>query len=155
MTIPIEFTILGNPSSVNSTTLKKNTWKTLVQAAAKGALTIMYPGVIPYAGMVTVKVFYFPINQQYIDVDNGLKHTIDGMAKNIFENDKTVTRIIAERFPLIPGSRLVVPIGLGSHISGALSNAHRVKPASGVTVQKTHVTAVKVEAYADNKGKFW
>lgn len=156
MTIPIEFTILGNPSSVNSTSIKKNTWKLLVEGASLDALSSTYPGGAKYADTVAVKVFYFPVNNQYIDVDNGLKHTIDGLAEHILVNDRTVTRIITERFPLIPGASLIVPIGLGSHIAGALSKAHTATPSSaGVTVQKTHVTAVKVESYFDNKGIFW
>jgi Holliday junction resolvase RusA-like endonuclease len=157
MTIPIEFTVLGNPSSVNSTSKKKNTWKRLVEDASRGALSSGYPGGLKYPDSVAVKVFYFPVNKQYIDVDNGLKHTIDGLAEHILENDRTVIRIITERFPLIPGANLVVPIGLGSYITGALLKAHTATPSSaGVTVQKkTHVTAVKVEAYFNNKGMFW
>lgn len=42
MTIPIEFTVLGNPSSVNSTSNKKNIWKALVENVARGAVAIKY-----------------------------------------------------------------------------------------------------------------
>jgi len=156
MTIPIEFTVLGNPSSVNSTSNKKNTWKALVENVARGAVAIKYPGIIPYEGAVTVKVFYFPISQQYIDVDNGLKHTIDGFAPHILKNDKTVARIITERFAPIPSASLVVPIGFASEIAGALmiANGAGLTP-SGSALPKQHATAVKVEAYADNNGSFW
>ncbi|VVP13900.1 hypothetical protein PS850_03511 [Pseudomonas fluorescens] len=78
---------------------------------------IKYPGIIRYEGAVTVKVFYFPISKQYIDVDNGLKHTIDGFAPHIRKNDKTLARIITERFAPIPSASLVVPIGLASEIA--------------------------------------
>ena len=156
MTIPIEFTVLGNPSSVNSTSSKKKAWKALVEGAAKGAVAFKYPGGLPYEGAVTVKVFYFPINQQYIDVDNGLKHTIDGFASSIIKNDKTVARIITERFTPVPKASLVVPIGFASEIAGALMTANGAgRSATGAPVRKQHATAVKVEPYADNNGKFW
>ncbi|WP_122669892.1 RusA family crossover junction endodeoxyribonuclease [Pseudomonas viridiflava] len=156
MTIPIEFTVLGNPSSVNSTSGKKAAWKTLVEAAAKGAVALHYPGKAKSTAALTVKVFYFPINQQYIDVDNGLKHTIDGLATAIFENDKAVTRIITERFPPVPKASLLVPIGFAREISSALMIANGAgNSATGAPLPKQHATAVKVEPYVDSNGKFW
>lgn len=156
MTIPIEFTVLGNPSSVNSTSGKKTAWKMLVEAAAEGAVALHYPGAAKSTAALTVKVFYFPINQQYIDIDNGLKHTIDGLATSIFTNDKAVARIITERFPPVPKASLLVPIGFANEISNALMIANGAgHSATGAPIPQQHATAVKVEPYTDNNGKFW
>lgn len=154
MTIPIEFTVVGSPSSVNSTSDKKNIWQGLVKSVASGVVAAKYPGVSCYAGEVTVKIFYFPISQQYIDIDNGLKHTIDCLAPCIIQNDKTVTRIITERFPPVLKKSLVVPVTFAPQIAAALSIANG-RTATGGFVQKQHATAVKVEVYNDNGGVFW
>jgi hypothetical protein len=85
-----------------------------------------------------------------------LKHTIDGFTAPILENDKNVARIITERFPPIPGASLLVPIGFGAEIAGALMVANGAgRSSTGSPLPKQHATAVKIEAYADNDGKFW
>jgi hypothetical protein len=89
----------------------------------------------------------------YVDVDNGLKHTIDGFNPPLLKNDKTVMRVIAERFlPPKAGASLIVPVG----IVPVLLNAMQV--ASGALapgIRADHVTAVKVEAHAPNAGGLW
>lgn len=159
MTIPIEFCITGRPSSVNSTTNKKNIWKNTVNVAANAHLVATFaPQPVPaaHAGDVTAKIFFFPPTQQYLDVDNGLKHTIDGISPPILANDRTIIRLVAERFAPIPGASLIVPIGFAPVLSQALAIASgQASVAAGSPYDPQHAVAVKVESYVDNNGALW
>ncbi|MGN3966812.1 hypothetical protein ACS0ZG_31925 [Burkholderia gladioli] len=159
MTIPIEFLVKGKPSSVNSTSVKKHAWKAKVTAAANAQLAANFGGgPIPaaHAGDVTVKVFFFPHTQQYLDVDNGLKHTIDAFSPPVIANDKTVTRLVAERFAPIPGASLTVPVGIAATLVTALMTASgQASVAAGGAFNPEFSTAVKVESYIFDNGAHW
>lgn len=155
MTVPVEFLVYGRPSSVNSTSLKKNDWKSKVNKAAKVALAAAHGQSAippPHGGEVTVKIFFFPHTRQYLDVDNGLKHTIDGFSPPVLKNDRTVVRIITERFVPSPGASLIVPVGIAPIIQDALMAASGHSPGGGGA---QFSTAVKIEPFADNKGALW
>lgn len=153
MTVPIEFHVIGRPSSVNATSGKKKAWKAAVRAAASTALGPTPPP--PHAGEVTVKFFFFPSTRQYTDVDNGIKHTLDAISPPILANDKTVLRVIAERFVPEPGSSLIVPVGMAPTLAAALMIA------SGQTAFKSGVgtpayaTAIKVIDHDGKKAELW
>ena len=155
MTVPIEFVAMGRPSSVNATSAKKWVWKKIVQDAADAELVRVHapnptPG--PCTHDVTVKVFYFPKNRQYIDIDNGLKHTIDAIApKPVLHNDKLVQRLVVERFALAAGASMKVSI----LAAPTLAKAVRIATGQAMGNAPVHVTAVKVEAYAANGGALW
>lgn len=149
MTIPIEFQVAGRPSSVNASAEKKRIWKAAVTAAAHAALGPLPAP--PHNGEVTVKFFFFPATQQYTDVDNGIKHTLDAISPPILANDKTVLRVVAERFAPIPGASLIVPVGMGPTLARALMTASG--QATGGTGQ--YATAIKVEAHAGKNGAMW
>jgi len=152
MTIPLEFLVYGRPSSVNATSTKKSAWKAAVKAAATTALGHMPP--TPHKGEVTVKFFFFPTSQQYTDVDNGIKHTLDAISPPVLANDKTVQRVIAERFVPEPGSSLVVPVGMAPTLAMALMSASGQSAFfSGGLPQYT--TAIKVIDYTDKNGEHW
>lgn len=143
---PIEFAVIGRPASVNAGTQNKNNWKAIVANAAKNAISSTY---IKNGGEVEVKIFFYPENNQYIDIDNGLKYTIDGFAELLIVNDRNVTRIISERFPCNPGASVVVPINAAVSVLNAL----RIQIAN--PKNKEHVTAVKLEDYICNNGGHW
>ena len=115
MTLPVEFVVAGKPASVNGPK-KRDAWKTRVSAAAKLALG-GWTGPM-HSVEVTVKVFYFPVSGQYIDIDNGLKYTIDALCPPaavskwgpagpaLLHNDRAVTRVITERFPTASATSL-------------------------------------------------
>jgi Holliday junction resolvase RusA-like endonuclease len=152
MTIPIEFLVYGRPSSVNATSAKKWAWKAAVNDAAVKVLGKSPPP--PHVGEVTVKFFFFPPSRQYTDVDNGIKHTLDAISPPVLANDRTVMRVIAERFIPEPGSSLVVPVGMASTLASALMSA------SGQTASlrgglPQYATAIKVVEYADKNGEHW
>ncbi|MGN9435040.1 MULTISPECIES: RusA family crossover junction endodeoxyribonuclease [Pseudomonas] len=156
MTIPINFKVLGSPSSVNGTALKKNAWKVLVSAAAGAAVSSKFPGAAGCPRAVTVKVFFFPINNQYIDVDNGLKHTIDALSPSVILNDKAVFRIITERFLPLPKNALLVSVAHAAEIAEAMMIANgTARSAKGKLVPKQHVTTIKVEDYLNTNGSYW
>jgi hypothetical protein len=149
VTIPIEFHVNGRPSSVNASTAKKNIWKAAVKAAAQAALgPVPNP---PHDGEVTVKFFFFPATQQYTDVDNGIKHTLDAISPPILANDRTVLRVIAERFAPTPGSSLIVPVGMVPALANALMTASG--QATGGIGQ--FATAIKIEAHTGKNGALW
>lgn len=152
MTVPIEFVATGRPSSVNATTEKKRNWKRRVNRVARIELARQFGTSSPaYSSDVTVKVFYFPTNRQYVDVDNGLKHTIDAISPPILQNDKTVQRLVVERFLPVPGSSLVAPISYAATLVNAFNLANGLsRPGRAV-----HATAVKVESYVANGGSLW
>lgn len=153
MPVPIEFVVTGKPSSVNSTSAKKVAWKTNVRDEAVAALLLKYPmppAPIPYAGNLTAKFFFFPHNNQYLDVDNGIKHTLDAMAPPIIANDRSVQRLIAERISAVPGVSLVIPAALAPTLLAAFNIASGT--GGGPKVQ---ATAIKIEPYINNNGAMW
>lgn len=153
MPVPIEFLVKGKPSSVNSTSAKKIAWKLNVRTEANAALLAKYPMAPapgPYGGDLTAKFFFFPHNNQYLDVDNGIKHTLDAMSPPIIANDRSVQRLIAERISAVPGASVVVPAALAPTLLAAFNVA------SGTGGNpKVQATAVKVEPYMNNNGAMW
>lgn len=165
MTIPIEFIVLGRPASVNGPSEKKRRWKTRVNRVARIALLkSVRPAPAPAATLVnvTVKVFFFPPDKQYCDVDNGLKHTIDAIAPStrhhakfvlppyVIADDKVVQRIVVERFPPAAGARLVTSIGTAATLLQAIYLGNGGRYAR----KRMYATAVKVESY-NNGGALW
>lgn len=162
MCLPLEFTVVGKPYSANrSTSQKKKNWQNNVMDTCQNAINqknkpLNNPN--PYTGEVTVKVFYFPKNNSYCDVDNGLKHLIDGFSEpkpnskiaaplpppppKLLKDDRNIMRIITERFIRKPGSTLTLPKNMASIAANAI-------------VATDHCTAVKVEAYVANSGGAW
>jgi hypothetical protein len=132
---------------VNSPSGRKQQWKADVSTAAAAVLAATVPpwtwppGPL-YAGDVVAKVWYFPPTAQYIDVDNGLKYTIDGLCPPLWD-DKTVMRVIAERVVApVANAALLAPIGLAATLLNAMQAA-----VGGPGVAGVHATAVKVEAH--------
>ena len=161
MTLPVEFVVAGKPASVNGPK-KRDAWKTRVSAAAKLALG-GWTGPM-HSVEVTVKVFYFPVSGQYIDIDNGLKYTIDALCPPaavskwlpagpaLLHNDRAVTRVITERFPTASATSLVAPAGLAATLLKAWLIA---RPAGPGGAAPEHATAVKVKGYTPPAGGFW
>lgn len=152
MPVPIEFVVTGKPSSVNSTSVKKKTWKANVNTQANNALSLKFPAPPvppPYAGDMTVKLFFFPHTNQYLDVDNGIKHTLDAMSPPIIKNDRSVKRLVAERVSSVPGTSVIVPAALASTLLQA-SNI-----AMGLGAPRNQATAIKIEAYVNDNGAMW
>ncbi|MBO0637843.1 RusA family crossover junction endodeoxyribonuclease [Pantoea agglomerans] len=139
----IEFHLTGKPASVNGSTERKNSWKDQVYRT----VTAMYSNG-KVGEKLTLKVFYFPHNQQYCDVDNGLKYTIDGMAPVLMTNDRNVTRIIAERFPKSPGASLVVSLSIAPYIANLIAMRE-------TNNTPDYITLVKLEEYECNGGNLW
>lgn len=154
MTVPIEFLATGRPSSVNGTTAKKNVWKQIVNSVAHAELLRTHsPNAVPaaYAAEVTVKVFYFPTNRQHVDVDNGLKHTIDAISPPILKNDKLVQRLITERILPVAGTSVKAPIA----VAPMLARGFDIANGRLHGVKAVHTTAVRVEMYVANGGALW
>jgi len=147
MLVPlVEFAVIGRPASVNAgdkNAARKRIWKQLVYTEASN----QYSGP-PVSYKTTLKVFYFPHNNQYTDVDNGLKYTLDGIKNLVIDDDKQVTRIIAERFLREPGASLVVPLNIAAPVANVL-HAMESKP------KKDYVTLIKLEKYECNGGSLW
>jgi hypothetical protein len=169
MPLPIEFYHEGKPASVNGAWQEKKQWKITIANATNDALVKKFlPKPVPktfatskgipkpYGGEATVKVFFFPHSNQYIDIDNGLKYTIDGIAEALMTNDKYVTRIISERFLPVVGTSVVAPLSMLSTLTTAFNIANTPKslPGGGFT-PAPDVTAIKVEVYNPNGGVYW
>jgi hypothetical protein len=110
----------------------------------------MPPAPIPYAGNLTAKFFFFPHDNQYLDVDNGIKHTLDAISPPIIKNDRSVQRLIAERISAVPGVSLVIPAALAPTLLAAFNIASGT--GGGPKVQ---ATAIKIEPYINNNGAMW
>lgn len=154
MSLPLTFVALGKPSSVNGTPAKKNVWKAIVNAAASAAVAAKVPPWVggPYPGHTTVKLFFFPATLQYIDVDNGIKHTIDGMTPPVLLNDKDVLRVLAERIAPVPGAGVVVPIGAAFELIQAAQLAAGTW-AAGTPAE--HATVIKVQKHISAGWSLW
>lgn len=153
MLVPIEFVVTGKPSSVNSTSAKKLAWKSIVRGEAVAALLLKYPtqpAPMPYAGDLIAKFFFFTHNNQYLDIDNGIKHTLDALAPPIIVNDRSVQRLIAERISAVPGASLVVPAAMAT----TLLTAYTIAIGAGGG-PKDQATAIKIEPYLHNNGAMW
>jgi hypothetical protein len=173
-TVPIEFVVKKRPSSVNDSS-KAMEWKTNVATEGKAALLAALlasgtvpPTLSPYADQVTLKVFFFPHNGQYTDIDNGLKHMIDALACHsrpvppaapfapILKNDKTIVRLIAERFAPIPKASLVVSAAAAPILLQALMIASGRLAVDLVGPAKPeYATAIKFEPYKYENVDFW
>lgn len=152
MPIPIEFVVTGKPSSVNSTSTKKNIWKANVNTQANVALNLKFSAPLvppPHAGDMTVKLFFFPHTNQYLDVDNGIKHTLDAMSPPIIDNDRSVQRLVVERIFSVPGTSVIVPAALAPTLLKAFNVAR------GLGAPKMQATAIKIETYVNNNGAMW
>jgi len=154
MSLPLAFVAVGKPSSVNGTPAKKHAWKAIVNVAASAAVAAKLPPWVggPYPGRTTVKLFYFPATLQYIDVDNGIKQTIDGMNPPVLLNDKDVIRVLAERIRPVPGAGVVVPIGAAFELVQAAQIAAGTW-AAGTPAK--HATAVKVQKHMSTAWSLW
>lgn len=147
MTKPLlEFSVSGRPVSVNAgkkNAIRKEKWKEIVHNETKKH----YTGT-PVTYKTTLKIFYFPNNNQFTDVDNGLKYTIDGMAPLVMVDDRNITRVVAERFVFEPGESLVVPLHLARSIAKLLQTWH-------TSPKKEYLTLIKLEKYECNGGALW
>lgn len=165
MPLPLEFHHIGRPASVNGTSQEKQDWRRDIAAATDAKLTQKFAGQpvpkpyltskgVPKAvgGKATVKVFFFPHNQQYIDIDNGLKYTIDGIAEALLTNDKLVSRIVSERFLPGPGISIIAPASRYSTLAAALAIS---SPSAASAMLGRDVVAIKIEDYQSNRGKYW
>lgn len=154
MSLPLTFVAVGKPSSVNGTSAKKHAWKAIVNGAASAAVAAKLPPWVggPYRGRTTVKLFFFPATLQYIDVDNGIKHTIDGMNPPVLLNDKDVLRVLAERVPPVSGAGVVVPIGAAFELVQA---AYIAAGTWAAAVPAKHATAVKVQKHMSTGWSLW
>lgn len=141
----LEMIVFGRPATVNRKGPKslKAIWQSKVFNSASAEYTGMQ---VKYK--TTFKIFYFPHNNSYSDVDNGLKFTIDALAPVVMENDRQITRIIAERFVKEPGKSLVVPLSLAPSIAKILEIRENNSPAE-------YMTLIKIEKYKCNGGKLW
>lgn len=171
MPIPIEFVVKGRPSSVNGSPGKTMQWKSIVSNEAKNCVNAKFAPAPPpaaYTQEATLKVFFFPHNKQYTDIDNGLKHILDAISEHpwpvppyppfasVLANDKTVQRLVAERFAPIPNASLFVPIGFAPMLSIALKIANgQTNALAGIVPAKQYATAIKVEPYTNNNGGWW
>lgn len=171
-TVPIEFVVQGRPSSVNGGSQKAKNWKKKVLDAGNAELVAKLVGaqlpMPPYREEVTAKVFFFPHNDHYTDIDNGLKHTIDALACHyrlippasifspILANDRTVVRLIVERFAPAPNASLVVPAGTAPLLARALmiANGQNSFAVTGKS-EPEYATAIKFEPYVDNFAGLW
>lgn len=174
MPIPIEFNISGRPGSVNDPDTV-GPWRDKVEKAAQfqkinklGAASSALKSPLD----TTVKIFFFPANRKYADVDNAIKPTIDGLKKALLTDDRQVMRVIAERFFPAVGASMKVPaedvVTLGpiliaqANASRALLSAVVVQagiplmhPGGKAAKDASYATAVKVEPYVPNSGNFW
>lgn len=120
----------------------------------------------------TVKIFFFPANRKYADVDNAIKPTIDGLKKALLGDDRNVQRVIVERFFPAAGATMKVAavdvVTLGpvlmaqANASRALLSAVVVQagipllhPAGKAAKDASYATAVKVEPHVPNNGNLW
>jgi hypothetical protein len=169
MTIPIEFVVAGRPSSVNGTSDKKRIWKTKVSSEGNAKLAATFQILpAPYIDNVALKIFFFPNNLQYTDIDNGVKHTLDALSvpnllvlpippfAPILQNDKTVLHLTVERFAPHPGASLPVSIQAAPTLLEALSIASgQAIGQAGARAKPEYATAIKFEPYSGTIGGAW
>jgi Holliday junction resolvase RusA-like endonuclease len=173
MTIPLEFTVTGRPGTVNDSSTT-SAWRNRVEAVALLRVADQYPLDVGLKSSVdvTIKIFSFPSNRKYADVDNSIKPTIDGVRNALLKDDKNVQRVVAERFfPVAgPGMKVlasdVVTLGpvlmAQANASKALLSAVVVQasipllpPAGRAATDGSYAMAIKVEPYVSNNGNFW
>lgn len=150
MTLPVEFVALGRPTSVNKTTMrKKAAWMGAVHSALLSKLAMKSPPAFPYPDNVTVKIFFFPMNGQFLDIDNGLKHTIDAFKWPLLMDDKLVSRLITERFRPTPGATVSVTA------ASAPLLWHCWRVSQGLLGPRKYATAIRVEEHIPDGGALW
>ena len=174
MPIPLEFTVSGRPASVNDPATI-GAWQDRVEAVAQlQKIKKLGPAGATLKSPLdaTVKIFFFPANRKYADVDNAIKPTIDGLKKALLKDDRQVQRVIAERFFPAAGATMKVAakdvVTLGpmlmaqANASRALLSAVVVQagipllhPAGKAAKDESYATAVKVEPHVPNNGKLW
>lgn len=177
MPIPLEFTVAKRPASVNAGS--SAAWQARVenvaqvQKAKKLGMTLGPAShAVKSSENVTVKIFFFPANRRYADVDNAIKPTIDGLKKALLRDDRNVQRVIVERFFPIAGATMKVaaedmktlgPVLMAqANASRALLNAVVVQagipllhPKGKAAKDSSYATAIKVELHFPNDGNLW
>ena len=174
MPIPLEFTVSGRPASVNNTAAI-GAWQQRVEEVAQSQKVKKLGNSalsLKSSQDATVKIFFFPANRKYADVDNAIKPTIDGLKRALLKDDKQVMRVIAERFFPTAGATMKVAaedvVTLGPilitqrNASEVLLSAVVVQagipllhPAGKAAKDASYATAVKVEPYVQNNGNLW
>jgi hypothetical protein len=103
----IEFCVHGKPVSANVSWRHERAgeWKATVRAAARKAMGRQRPSVA--LGSAIVVFFHTP--PKWMDTDNILKHTIDGLSGVVFPDDACLEQVVARQSRLTPGFRLVDP----------------------------------------------
>lgn len=174
MPIPLEFNVSGRPASVNDPATI-GAWQNRVEKVAQHQkIKKLGPtgAALKSPQDATVKIFFFPANRKYADVDNAIKPTIDGLKKALLNDDRQVKRVIAERFFPAAGATMKVAaedvVTLGpiliaqANASRALLSAVVVQagipllhPGGKAAKDASYATAVKVELYVPNNGNLW
>jgi crossover junction endodeoxyribonuclease RusA len=95
--LPLEFTVVGTPVSVQSSNARaKQEWQDTVRAASRAAVD---GGSWAFdSSRLSVTIFYFPQEPMPGDLDNIVKLILDALQPNIYLDDSLIDRLVVQRF---------------------------------------------------------
>lgn len=92
---PISFSVKGTPVSLKARGYSRKQWVEMVKTAAKNAIP---RGWEPYSQNLSVTIYDFPSDPPQGDIDNIIKRIQDAMNGIVYDDDKRVSRVVAQRF---------------------------------------------------------
>jgi hypothetical protein len=114
--LPFEFVIFGTAVSAQGSAASIAAWKKRVTDAARAALP---EGSWLLSDPLAVTIYIFPKGLMQGDLDNRLKPLLDAMVRCVYDDDRLVERIVAQKFE--PGRQFAFA-DPGEALLGALAS---------------------------------
>lgn len=93
--LPFEFVVSGTAMSAQASSASREAWKARIRAAAERALPADHWFLtVPLA----VTIYLFPDGPLAGDVDNRVKPILDAMNRFVYDDDRSVERIVVQKF---------------------------------------------------------
>jgi crossover junction endodeoxyribonuclease RusA len=92
---PLEIMVHGTPLSLQASPASKNAWKDRIRKAAKAALP---EGHFASGSPIKILIYYFSDAPMVGDIDNIVKPILDSFGQFVYQDDRQVERIVAQKF---------------------------------------------------------
>jgi hypothetical protein len=92
---PLEIMLPGTPLSLQASTPSRNAWRGRIREAAQAVLP---EGHFASVSPMKVLIYYFVDAPMVGDLDNIVKPILDSFSQFVYQDDRQVERIIAQKF---------------------------------------------------------
>ena len=97
--LPVDFVVRGTPASIQTSNKRtRDAWIAKVREAARARVAELTDFHFLVERPVSITIYYFPPDAMPGDLDNIVKYTVDGPKRVIYPDDKSVERILIQKF---------------------------------------------------------